>query len=116
MNSVRAVTYDRVVSIEMYEAVGEAYWPGYFKAIHAALKPGGRLAVISFHSLEDRMIKRFMRDQSRGEQFPPGMAVTEDMLNRRVKIIGKAIKPSAAEIEMNKRSRSAVMRIAEKIG
>lgn len=79
------------------------------------LAVGGRLVVISFHSLEDRMIKRFMRDQSRGEQFPPGMAVTEDMLNRRIKIIGKAIKPSAAEIEMNKRSRSAVMRIAEKI-
>ena len=79
------------------------------------LTVGGRLVVISFHSLEDRMIKRFMRDQSRGEQFPPGMAVTEDMLNRRLKIIGKAIKPSAAEIEINKRSRSAVMRIAEKI-
>lgn len=79
------------------------------------LKSGGRLAVISFHSLEDRLVKRFIRDQERGQEFPAGLPITDAMLNRTFKKIGKAIKPSREEIEHNPRSRSAVLRIAERL-
>lgn len=76
----------------------------------------GRLVVISFHSLEDRIVKRFFRDQSRGREFPPGLPVTEQMLMKKLRTVGKAIKAGPDEIENNIRSRSAIMRIAEKIG
>jgi 16S rRNA (cytosine1402-N4)-methyltransferase len=79
------------------------------------LAVGGRLVVISFHSLEDRMVKRFMRRQSEGDDVPAYIPVTESQRNRRLKIIGKAIKASEQEVEMNPRSRSAVMRVAEKL-
>lgn len=79
------------------------------------LAPGGRLVVISFHSLEDRMVKRFMRRQEQGDVLPLGVPVRDEQLNRKLRICSKAIKASAAEIELNVRSRSAVMRVAEKI-
>ncbi|MDP2561454.1 16S rRNA (cytosine(1402)-N(4))-methyltransferase RsmH [Psychrobium sp. 1_MG-2023] len=81
------------------------------------LKSGGRLSVISFHSLEDRIVKRFIRKQSKGEEVPFGLPVTEEELNksRTYKAIGKAIKPSKAEIEQNPRSRSSVLRIAQRL-
>lgn len=78
------------------------------------LAPGGRLAVISFHSLEDRIVKRFMRDAERGDQFPAGIPVTEQQRNSRVALIGKAIKPSQQEVDENPRARSAVLRVAER--
>ncbi len=78
------------------------------------LAPGGRLVVISFHSLEDRIVKRFMRDAARGEQFPAGIPVTEQQRNASLNLIGKAIKPSRAEVDQNPRSRSAVLRVAER--
>jgi 16S rRNA (cytosine1402-N4)-methyltransferase len=81
-----------------------------------ALAPGGRLVVISFHSLEDRIVKRFMREHAKGDShIPRGLPVTEDQMKRRLKLLGKARKPSPNEIEINPRSRSAVMRVAEKI-
>lgn len=78
------------------------------------LKPGGRLAVISFHSLEDRMVKQFMRLESRGAPIPRGLPVRESDIHTRLTLIGKAIKPGAAELAVNPRARSAVLRIAEK--
>ncbi|WP_110650404.1 16S rRNA (cytosine(1402)-N(4))-methyltransferase RsmH [Salinicola peritrichatus] len=81
-----------------------------------ALAPGGRLVVISFHSLEDRLVKRFIRDQSRGDtHLPRGMPIREDQLNKRLKPVGKALRPGASEVDANPRARSAVMRIAEKL-
>ncbi len=79
------------------------------------LEVGGRLAIISFHSLEDRMVKRFIKRHVRGDDLPAGVPVTVDRLNRRLKNIGKAVKAGATEVESNVRSRSAIMRVAEKI-
>ncbi|WP_028107748.1 16S rRNA (cytosine(1402)-N(4))-methyltransferase RsmH [Ferrimonas futtsuensis] len=83
-----------------------------------ALAPQGRLSVISFHSLEDRMVKRFMRRQSQGEPLPPGLPLTEDQINqtRTMKTVGKALKPSDLEVDDNTRSRSSVLRVAERLG
>lgn len=79
------------------------------------LKQGGRLAVISFHSLEDRIVKRFIREQSRGEIVPRHLPMPLDAKKPVLKVVGKAIKASANEVAGNVRSRSAVLRIAEKL-
>lgn len=81
-----------------------------------SLKPGGRLVVISFHSLEDRMVKRFMRNKVKGNEPPAGVPIRDDQIERHFALVGKAIKPSKQEIEHNVRSRSAVMRVMEKLG
>lgn len=81
----------------------------------AVLAPGGRLVVISFHSLEDRAVKRFIRRQELGDPVPKGLPVREDQLNKRMRSLGKAIKASDEEVNANVRSRSAVMRVAEKL-
>lgn len=79
------------------------------------LQVGGRLVVISFHSLEDRKVKRFIRDQERGIQLPKNLPVRDVDRGVRLKKIGKAIKPQGSEVDGNVRSRSAVMRIAERV-
>lgn len=79
------------------------------------LAPGGRVLVISFHSLEDRLVKRFIRTQARGDDFPSDMAVTQAQLHPRLRPIGKAIHPDEAEVVLNPRARSAVLRIAERL-
>jgi len=76
---------------------------------------GGRLVVISFHSLEDRVVKRFIRRQEQGDPVPRGMPIRDEQLNKRMRSCGKAIKASDIEVGSNVRSRSAIMRIAEKI-
>lgn len=87
------------------------------KGAMSVLAPGGRLSVISFHSLEDRLVKRFMRDQSRGPQVPAGIPMTESQLKalggRELKTLGKLI-PGEAEVNENPRARSSVLRIAER--
>lgn len=79
------------------------------------LATGGRLVVISFHSLEDRIVKRYFRDQAKGDDIPLHFAVTADQLNPKVKLIGKAVKAGDAELAHNPRARSAVMRVVEKL-
>ena len=79
------------------------------------MAPGGRLAVISFHSLEDRITKRFIREKVRGDDFPPDLPVTVDQLKPKLKVIGKAIRASNDEVAANPRARSAVLRVAEKV-
>lgn len=79
------------------------------------LAPGGRLVVISFHSLEDRIVKRFIRDQARGPRLPAHLPVRESDIARRLKPLGRAQRPGDEEVAGNPRARSAVMRVAEKL-
>jgi 16S rRNA (cytosine1402-N4)-methyltransferase len=77
------------------------------------LAPKGRLAVISFHSLEDRIVKRFIRDCVRGDDFPSEIPITTAALHPRLQSIGKPIYPSAEEVANNPRARSAILRVAQ---
>ena len=85
------------------------------EAAERALKPGGQLAVVSFHSLEDRIVKRFLRDEAKGDDLPAHFPIRAAELNPRLKIIGKAVQASDAEVAANPRARSAVLRVAEKL-
>lgn len=79
------------------------------------LKPGGRVVVICFHSLEDRIVKRFFRSESRGGDYPAGLPVKACDFNPRLRVVGKAVRPGDGEVEQNSRARSAVMRVAERV-
>jgi 16S rRNA (cytosine1402-N4)-methyltransferase len=81
------------------------------------LAPGGRLVVISFHSLEDRIVKRFLRGHARSERLPERLPVrAHELKPPQLRLIGRARRPSDAEVGANPRARSAVMRVAEKTG
>ncbi len=76
---------------------------------------GGRLVVISFHSLEDRIVKQFMRQQEQRDDLPRGLPLRDVDIASNMRRVGKAIKPAASEVAENPRARSAVMRIAERV-
>ncbi|MDE2387783.1 MAG: 16S rRNA (cytosine(1402)-N(4))-methyltransferase RsmH [Betaproteobacteria bacterium] len=83
------------------------------------LNPGGRLVVISFHSLEDRMVKQFMRKAASTDELPRGVPLREKDVQRlskqTLRVIGRAVRPGEPEVAENARARSAVMRVAEKV-
>lgn len=81
----------------------------------SALAPGGRLAIISFHSLEDRRVKQFLAQACRGDDFPPGLPITQDQLTPDFKRIGKPQVAAEAELALNPRARSARLRVAERL-
>ena len=80
-----------------------------------ALVARGRLVVISFHSLEDRLVKRFMRKAASGDSYPPDLPVTHDRLRPTLRKVGKPLRPTTREVAVNARSRSAILRTAEKL-
>jgi 16S rRNA (cytosine1402-N4)-methyltransferase len=84
-------------------------------AVCGLLAAGGRLVAISFHSLEDRIVKRFIRNEARGKQLPRAVPVTAQQTNVRLRPVGKPVRPSSAEIAVNPRARSALMRVAERV-
>ncbi len=83
------------------------------------LNPGGRLVVISFHSLEDRIVKRFMREAADSDKLPRGVPLRDKEVqrlnNQKLKLIGKAKRSDEEEVAENTRARSAIMRIAERV-
>ena len=76
---------------------------------------GGRLVVISFHSLEDRLVKRFIRRMARGDELPARLPVRDQDLRRLLRPVGKVVRAEGEELLANSRARSAVMRVAEKL-
>ena len=87
------------------------------RGLHAALDvlaPGGRLAVISFHSLEDRAVKRFMQRESQIDPGAAGLPVVPASARPRLRLIGRKQRPGEAELSRNPRARSALLRVAEK--
>jgi 16S rRNA (cytosine1402-N4)-methyltransferase len=81
------------------------------------LAPSGRLVVISFHSLEDRIVKRYMRNESQADRLPARLPVRASELPQpRMRLVGRAVRPGDAEVTANPRARSAVMRVAERLG
>lgn len=75
----------------------------------------GRLVVIGFHSLEDRVVKQFMAKESSGDPYPSDLPIQAKDIKHRLKVIKKKIRPSKTEVQENRRARSAILRVAEKI-
>jgi 16S rRNA (cytosine1402-N4)-methyltransferase len=80
-----------------------------------ALSAGGRACFISFHSLEDRIVKRFIREQARGDRFPSDIPVPHAQLRPTLRAVAGPIRPGTAEVEANPRARSALLRVAERL-
>jgi len=80
-----------------------------------ALAVGGRIAAISFHSLEDRPVKRLLQKEAKGDDFPPDLPIKADQINPRIKLLGKPVRARQDEVAGNRRSRSAIMRVAQKV-
>ena len=80
-----------------------------------ALAVGGRIATISFHSLEDRPVKRLLQKEAKGDDFPPDLPIKADQINPRIRLLGKPVRARQDEVAGNRRSRSAIMRVAEKV-
>ncbi|MCB1790989.1 MAG: 16S rRNA (cytosine(1402)-N(4))-methyltransferase RsmH [Gammaproteobacteria bacterium] len=83
------------------------------RSVIGVLARGARLVVISFHSLEDRIVKRFMRDEARGPRLPKGLPVMHAATQGSLRLVGKSLRAGEAEIATNPRARSAVLRVAE---
>ncbi len=80
-----------------------------------ALCDGGRLLAISFHSLEDRIVKRFMRDEARGDDLPKEIPIRDADRTPGLRLVGKPVRASANEVAQNPRARSAILRVAERV-
>jgi len=87
----------------------------FLKVVLKVLVPGGRLCVISFHSLEDRLVKRFLRDHSRVDPALASLPVVPAGAEPVMRLIGRAVHASAAETDTNPRARSAVLRTGERL-
>ncbi len=82
---------------------------------YRCLTQNGRLAVISFHSLEDRKVKQFFKQMAEGDKLPPDIPIIEADINRKMKLVGKKLKAGKEELMHNPRARSAVLRVAKKL-
>ncbi len=85
------------------------------ECVPEALAPLGRLVVISFHSAEDRIVKRFIRSRQRGDDYPMELPLQPETGRPRLRSVGRMQRPNAEEVATNPRSRSAVLRIAERV-
>ena len=103
----------QAVRMAVNDELGEL--EGFLAGALAALRPGGRLVVIAFHSLEDRAVKRFIREEARECVCPPDFPVCRCDKVARLRAVGKPVRPSEAECETNPRARSAIMRVAERL-